>query len=202
VTKRLLQLIALGVNTRCAVDLLRYFQRHPTAYVTTDQLASCVGYVFADIEGAIASLTRAGLLMQRRHRRLTAAVYRLVPGQPLSELAKAASSASGWQQVRRVLRSHELSRVASVTNGAAPAGAGRTRHRASVNWARPIGVSVEFVDPRRLCDEYERLSKVAKRQLKAAMAMRAEAKRMTVRADDMMARASAARAIVVPPRAK
>jgi len=187
VRRRVLQLIALGVDTRCAVDLLRYFQRHPTAYVTTDQLASCVGYVSADIEGGIATLTRAGLLVQRRHRTLTAAVYRLVPGKSLSELARDASSAAGWQQLRRVLRSHELSRRAA-------------RRDPSVDWARPIRVSVEFMDPRRLCENYAWLSRVAKRQLTAAMAMRAEAKRMTVRADDMIARAFEARAVVARPR--
>ena len=193
--------MARGVDTRCAVDLLRYFQRHPTAYVTTDQLASCVGYVSADIEGGISTLTRAGLLVQRRHRRLQAAIYRLATGKSLSDLARAASSSSGWQQLRRRLRPHDLSRRAAVTNGPAESPVDRARRHASVNSARSSRVPVELVDRRRLSEDHERLSKVARRQVMAAMAMRAEAKRMTVHADDMMARALAARAIVARPRA-
>lgn len=115
------QLTALGADTRCAVDLLRYFQRHPTVYVTTDQLASCVGYISADVEAGISTLTCAGLLVQRRHRRLTATLYRLVAGASLPELARAASSPSGRRHLRRVLRSHELCRRAAATNARAEA---------------------------------------------------------------------------------
>jgi len=122
VKRRFLErLVALGVDTRCAADLLRYFQRHPTVYVTTDQLAACVGYAPDHIEAGILTLTRAGLLVQRRQPGLTAALYRLVAEAWLSELVRAASSASGRRQLRRVLRSHELCRRAAAANGRAEA---------------------------------------------------------------------------------
>ena len=110
------QLITLGADTRCAADLLRYFYRHPSMYVTTDQLASSVGYGRSDIEVAICTLTQAGLIVQRRHQRLTAALYHLVAEEWLSDLAEAASTVRGRRQLRLVLRSRELCRRAAAAN--------------------------------------------------------------------------------------
>jgi hypothetical protein len=112
-------LIALSADSRCAADLLRYFQRHPTVYLTTDQLASCVGYGPDDINAGILALTQAGLLVQRRQRGLTAVFYRLVVEGWLSELVRAASTVAGRRRLRRVLRSHELCRRAAATNARA-----------------------------------------------------------------------------------
>ena len=126
--RRFLQhLMALGADTRCAADLLRYFQRHPTVYVTTNQRASCVGYGPDDIEAGICILTRGGLLVQRRQPGLMATLYRLVAEEWLSELTRAASSPCGLQQLRRVLLSHELCRRAAATNGRAKAKLHRTK---------------------------------------------------------------------------
>jgi hypothetical protein len=114
-------LITLQADTRCAVDLLRYFYRHPSVYVTTDQLASSVGYGRDNIEAAIGTLTQGGLIVQRGHRRLTAALYHLVAEKWVSELAHAASTARGRRHLRLVLRSHELCRRAAVANARANA---------------------------------------------------------------------------------
>lgn len=115
--RRFLQeLIEREAATRCAADLLRYFLRHPSAYVTTDQLASSVGYRPDDIEAGISALMRGGLLVQRRPVSLTAALYHLVREEWLSELARAASSAAGRRHLRQVLRAHELRRRATATN--------------------------------------------------------------------------------------
>jgi biotin operon repressor len=110
------QLITLGADTRCAADLLRYFYRHPSVYVTTDQLGSSVGYSRGDIEAAICTLTQAGLIVQRRHQRLAAALYHLVAEEWLSDLAQAASTVRGRRQLRLVLRSRELCRRAAAAN--------------------------------------------------------------------------------------
>jgi biotin operon repressor len=115
VKKRFFQhLITLRADTRCAADLLRYLYRHPSAYVTTDQLASSVGYSRGDIETAICTLTQAGLIVQRRHQRLTAALYYLVAEEWLSDLAQATSTVRGRRQLRLVLRSRELCRRAAA----------------------------------------------------------------------------------------
>jgi hypothetical protein len=120
VKERFLQhLITLRADTRCAADLLRYFYRHPRVFVTIDELASSVGYGRGSIEAAICTLTQGGLIVQRRHRRLTATLYHLVTEQWLSELARAASTARGRRLLRRVLRSHELCRRAAATNARA-----------------------------------------------------------------------------------
>jgi hypothetical protein len=114
-------LITLRAETRCAADLLRYFYRHPRVYVTIDELATSVGYGPGNIEEAICRLTQGGLIVQRRHRRLTATLYQLVTEQWLSELAQAASTARGRRLLRLVLRSHELCRRAAVANARANA---------------------------------------------------------------------------------
>ena len=113
------KLMTLGADTRCAADLLRYFSRHPSLYVTTAQLASSVGHSQGDVEATISTLTQAGLIVQRRHQRLTAALYHLVAEEWLSELVQAASTVRGRRQLRRVLRSHELCRRAAATNARA-----------------------------------------------------------------------------------
>jgi hypothetical protein len=110
------QLITLGADTRCAADLLRYLYRHPSVYITTDQLASSVGYGRGDIEAAICTLTQAGLIVQRRHQRLTAALYHLVAEEWLSDLSHAAATVRGRRQLRLVLRSRELCRRAAAAN--------------------------------------------------------------------------------------
>jgi hypothetical protein len=121
------ELIALGANTRCAADLLMYFERHPTVYVTTNHLASCVGYAPDVVEASIVTLIRAGLVVRRWQPRLTAALYRLAAEEWLSELARAASSTGGRRQLRRVLQSHELCRRATATNSRAKARLDRSR---------------------------------------------------------------------------
>ena len=108
------QLITLGADTRCTADLLRYFYRHPSVYITADQLASSVGYGRGDIEAAICTLTEVGLVVQRRHNRLAAALYHLVAEEWLSDLAQATSTVRGRRQLRLVLRSRELCRRASA----------------------------------------------------------------------------------------
>jgi DNA-binding MarR family transcriptional regulator len=121
------QLAARGVDTRCAADLLKYFQRHPSIYITTSELAVRVGYSRGDIEAAISSLTRAGLLVERRrHHTCAAVLYRLVAEDWLSELAQAASSVRGRRQLRTVLRSRELCRRAAVVTARAEANLGRS----------------------------------------------------------------------------
>jgi biotin operon repressor len=114
-------LVTLRADTRCAADLLRYFYRHPSVYITTDQLASSVGYGRGDVEAAICTLTQGGLIVQRRHQRLTATLYQLVAEKWLSGLAQAASTARGRRQLRLVLRSHELFRRAAAANARAKA---------------------------------------------------------------------------------
>jgi hypothetical protein len=124
VKDRFLQhLIKLRADTRCAADLLRYFYRHPRVYVTIDELARSVGYGPGNIEAAICTLTQGGLIVQRRHQRLTATLYQLVTAQQqwLSELARAASTARGRRRLRLVLRSHERCRRAAATNARANA---------------------------------------------------------------------------------
>jgi hypothetical protein len=103
-----------------------------------NQLASCVGYGVHDIEAGISTLTRAGLLMQRRQPRLTAALYRLVPDDWLSELARAASSTSGRRQLRRVLRAHELCRRAAATIARAEAQLDRSDRLLRMVYDSPI----------------------------------------------------------------
>ena len=115
--RRFLQeLIAREADTRCAADLLRYFLRHPSAYVTTAQLASSVGYGPDDIEAGISTLMRGGLLVQRRQVSVTAGLYHLVREEWLSELARATSSSAGRRHLRQLLRAHELRRRAAATN--------------------------------------------------------------------------------------
>jgi DNA-binding MarR family transcriptional regulator len=51
-----------GLRHPCDLDLLRFFQRHPRALLTSEQLAACVGYDAQQVGTSLARLIGAGLV--------------------------------------------------------------------------------------------------------------------------------------------
>ena len=102
------------LGTRCALDLLAYFYRHPSTYVTMDALALRVGHPAAAVEAGIDALTRAGVIVQHRHATLGAVMCRLL----LPRLPPGAASsafATRWRrQTLLIAKARERCRRAAM----------------------------------------------------------------------------------------
>ena len=97
------------IRHACDLDLLLFFNRHPRALLTVEQLVIRLGYEPQRVAKSIEAMTAAGLLTQfaasSRATRLYILEVRGVQGGYLSSLAKIAASRAGRQEAIRRLAS-------------------------------------------------------------------------------------------------
>jgi hypothetical protein len=107
----------------CDVDLLLFFYRHPQSLLTSDQLATLVGYSVLQIAKSLEAFTTAGIIERSQNPTHYARMYRLVRGTPdgwVSSLVKVATTRRGRHDIMQVLKE---SRTTEETEGATPSGA-------------------------------------------------------------------------------
>jgi len=91
----------------CDVDLLLFFYRHPRSLLTSDQLATLVGYSVSQIAKALDAFIAAGIIERSQNPTHQARMYRLVEGTPdgwVSSIVKVASTRHGRYDVMRALK--------------------------------------------------------------------------------------------------
>jgi hypothetical protein len=124
-SRQIRQLLERGrvLQHPCDVDLLLFFYRHPQSLLTSDQLATFVGYGVSQIAKSLESFTAAGIIERSQNPTHHARMYRLVRGTPDSwvpSLVKIATTRRGRQDVMQVLKD---ARTTEESEGAAPPGA-------------------------------------------------------------------------------
>jgi hypothetical protein len=90
----------------CDVDLLLFFYRHPRSLLTSDHLATLVGYGVSQIVKSLDAFIAAGIIERSQNPTHKARMYRLVHGTPdgwLSAIVKVASTRHGRYDVMRAL---------------------------------------------------------------------------------------------------
>jgi len=91
----------------CDVDLLLFFYRHPRSLLTSDQLATLVGYSVSQIAKSLDAFIAAGIIERSQNPTHHARMYRLVdsaPGGWVSSIVKLASTRHGRYDVMRALK--------------------------------------------------------------------------------------------------
>lgn len=84
--EQLSQLITEIVNTRAKLDILAYFHRNPYAWESLDGLSQRLYRAVSDLEPAVSTLSRTGLIEARRGGRGgTETVYSYQRGHPLAQ---------------------------------------------------------------------------------------------------------------------
>jgi predicted transcriptional regulator len=104
----------------CDVDLLLFFHRHPQSLLTSDQLATFVGYGVSQIAKSLEAFIAAGIIQRSQNPTHHARMYRLVQGTPdswVASIVKVATTPQGRRDVVQVLR--EL-RSTEDSGGAGP----------------------------------------------------------------------------------
>ena len=98
-----------GIRDACDLDLMLFFYRHPLALLTSDRLATCVGYDRDPIAKALDGLIEDGLVKQSRNPAHAAHLYVLaldgVACESLSSLLSFAVTRDGRLSVMRLLES-------------------------------------------------------------------------------------------------
>lgn len=92
----------------CDVDLLLFFHRHPQSLLTSDQLATFVGYGVSQIAQSLDAFIAAGIIERSQNPTHHARMYRLVRGTPegwVTSIVKVASTRQGRHDVMQALRS-------------------------------------------------------------------------------------------------
>lgn len=91
----------------CDVDLLLFFYRHPRSLLTSDQLATLVGYSVAQIAKSLDAFIAAGIIDRSQNPTHHARMYRLVHGTPdgwVPSIVKLASTRRGRNDVMQALK--------------------------------------------------------------------------------------------------
>ena len=97
-----------GIRHACDLDLLLFFQRHPRALLTNEQLVTVIGYDREQVVRSLDGLIEAGLVTRSQKPSQTARLYVLelggAHGRPLSALLKLAATRQGRSEALRLLR--------------------------------------------------------------------------------------------------
>jgi hypothetical protein len=113
----------------CDLDLLLFFQRHPRALLTSEQLAAYVGYGLAQIGDSLEVLVRARMLTRSGTQARSARMYHLVSGGPqgdwVASLLALVASREGQRQLRQALKGRSAETPAGRGRAKKPAGAAR-----------------------------------------------------------------------------
>ena len=100
-------LLRLGVRHACDLDLLIFFARHPRTLLSSESLASFLGYDLKDIAESLDVLMAAGLLTRAQSPSHAARLYQFAAtdthGDWLPTLLKLLSTRSGRLAVREGL---------------------------------------------------------------------------------------------------
>jgi len=97
---------AVGLTHPCDLDLLRWFQRHPTALMASEHLAAFTGYDLAQIAKSLDVLVRIGVLRRSLNPTHIGRLYSFTmdgAGEPLRSLLAAASTPDGRRQLVALL---------------------------------------------------------------------------------------------------
>lgn len=101
-------LARIGLARVCDLDLLMFFARHPRALLTSESLASFLGYDLKDIAESLEVLMAAGLLARTQTPAHAARLYVFAPdersGDWLPPLVALAATREGRLALRRGLR--------------------------------------------------------------------------------------------------
>ena len=113
----------------CDLDLLVFFARHPRALLTSEQLASWLGYELVQVADSLEVLMRAGLLTRTQNPAHAARLYVLdfnTGGDWFPEFLALASTRVGRLAMREAL-SHRVSNAPKTPDAriARPVGASR-----------------------------------------------------------------------------
>jgi hypothetical protein len=95
----------------CDVDLLLFFYRHPQSLLTSDQLATFVGYGVSQIAKSLDAFIAAGIIERSQNPTHYARMYRLVRGTSdgwVGSIVKIATTRQGRYDVMRVLKNTGL----------------------------------------------------------------------------------------------
>ena len=99
-------LTIVRIKTACDLDLLLFFARHPDALMTSEQLASFVGYDLPQIAKSLDLLVQRKLLRRTQNPTHAARLYRFradYGGPRFHELLKGAMTIEGRRRIRRLL---------------------------------------------------------------------------------------------------
>ena len=105
------------------VDLLLFFYRHPQSLLTSDQLATFVGYGVAQVAKSLDAFIAAGIIERSQNPTHFARMYRLIRGAPdswVATIVKVAATRQGRHDVMQVLRSRDST---EETESSGPPGA-------------------------------------------------------------------------------
>ena len=98
-----------GIRHACDLDLLLFFQRHPHALLTSEQLVAYLGYDRERVAKSLDGLIECGLLNRSQNPSRPARLYVLepgaLPGGLLSSFLKIAATPQGRQELIRLLKS-------------------------------------------------------------------------------------------------
>lgn len=104
--RRLLDRVG-GLEHACDVDLLVFFARHPRTLITSEQLATWLGYELKQIAASLEVLLDSGLLIRSQSPAHAARLYVLVTGGTsggwLPSLLELASTRAGRLAIRDVI---------------------------------------------------------------------------------------------------
>jgi predicted transcriptional regulator len=105
----------------CDVDLLLFFYRHPRSLLTSDQLATFVGYGVSQIAASLEAFIAAGIIERSQNPTHYARMYRLVRGTPdgwVPSIVKVATTRRGRQDVMQALK--EMRSTEDTASGSPP----------------------------------------------------------------------------------
>ncbi len=91
----------------CDVDLLLFFARHPQSLLTSDQLATFVGYGVSQIAQSLDAFIAAGIIERSQNQTHSARMYRLMRSAPngwCASLVKLAATRRGRHDVMQALK--------------------------------------------------------------------------------------------------
>ena len=91
----------------CDVDLLLFFYRHPQSLLTSDHLATFVGYAVPQIARSLDAFIAAGIIERSQNPTHFARMYRLVRATTdgwVASIVKVASTRRGRHDVMQVLK--------------------------------------------------------------------------------------------------
>lgn len=116
---------AAGLKHPCDLDLLLFFDRHPDALMTSEQLASYVGYELSQIARSLDLLVQRQVLLRSQTLTHFSRLYRFRAdhaGEVL-EILKAATTVEERYQMRRILRQRQVppTTTSPLSDGAGPA---------------------------------------------------------------------------------
>ena len=127
---RLLERVAV-LGTRCDLDLLIFFARHPRVLLTSEQLATWLGYGLKQIAASLDVMQEAELVKRTQNPTHAARLYRFRPdslGPNFRGILDLARTLEGRRQIRQLLikrqprprRTTPRTNLSNVTEALAP----------------------------------------------------------------------------------